>query len=155
MARYPGVVIGVVHDREDPLGLGRVRVKFPWLPNSQVSNWASVASFMSGPSRGSYFVPEEGDEVLVAFEQGRFENPYVVGSLWNGVDSPPVSDPDIRTIVTTSGHSVTLNDVAGSESIEIKSSGGLVVTMDDVTSSITMTGGGRSIKLANGQVEIA
>ena len=73
--KYPGVVIGVVADMEDPLGQGRIKLSFPWMADSQSSAWAPVAAPMAGSERGQWFMPEEGDEVLVAFEQGDFEHP--------------------------------------------------------------------------------
>src|SRR5437868_3604561 len=93
--RISGVVVGVVTNNQgDPDGLGRVKVKFPWLSNEEESFWARVAAPMAGKERGFYFLPEVEDEVLVAFEQGDVRFPYVVGSLWNGKDAPPAKNDD-------------------------------------------------------------
>src|SRR5713101_3452687 len=123
--RFYGVVVGVVTNNQDPENLHRVKVRFPWLSNDVdvESHWARVASPMAGNGRGAYFLPEVDDEVLVAFEHGSVNHPYVLGCLWNGKDTPPESNANgennYRTIKSRSGHVVRLNDAAGSETIEI------------------------------------
>jgi uncharacterized protein involved in type VI secretion and phage assembly len=118
-----GVVIGVVTNNKDPDGMHRVKVRLPWLGTEDESNWARVVTFMAGGKRGGYFLPEVDDEVLVAFEHGSLEHPYVLGSLWNGKDSPPESNSDgrndNRSIRSRSGHIVRLCDTDGGEMIEI------------------------------------
>jgi uncharacterized protein involved in type VI secretion and phage assembly len=122
--KIAGVVIGVVSKNKDEDGLGRVKVTFPWLSDSEESTWARVACFMAGEKRGALFLPEVGDEVLVAFEQGDRNRPYVIGALWNGKDKPPKTNDDgknnIRLIQSRSGHQIILDDTDGSEKIEIK-----------------------------------
>jgi uncharacterized protein involved in type VI secretion and phage assembly len=88
----PGVVVGVVTANDDPDQLGRVKVKFPWLADDYESWWARVAQLGAGPDRGAVWLPEVNDEVLIAFEHGDTRVPVVVGSLWNGVDKPPLGD---------------------------------------------------------------
>jgi uncharacterized protein involved in type VI secretion and phage assembly len=121
--RFYGVVVGVVTNNQDPENMHRVKVRFPWLSNDVESNWARVAASMAGNGRGAYFLPEVDDEVLMAFEHGRVDHPYVLGSLWNGKDTPPESNDNgennHRAIKSRSGHVVRLNDAAGSETIEI------------------------------------
>jgi uncharacterized protein involved in type VI secretion and phage assembly len=120
---FYGVVVGVVTNNKDPDGLHRVKVKFPWLDSQNESQRARVASPMAGPKRGLYFLPEVDDEVLVAFEHGSVDYPFVVGSLWNGKDGTPENNSDgrnnNRTIKSRSGHVIRLNDDSGSETIEI------------------------------------
>jgi len=85
-----GVTIGLVTNNDnDPDKLGRVKVKFPYLSDELESDWARVASIGGGPERGILFMPEVGDEVLVAFEHGDLRRPYVLGGLWNGKDKLP------------------------------------------------------------------
>lgn len=84
-----GVVIGIVTNNKDPDKLGRVKVKFPWLGDNVESFWARIAYPMNGKERGFWWIPEVDDEVLVAFEHGDANRPYVVGGLYNGVDKPP------------------------------------------------------------------
>ena len=93
-ARWPGVYPALVTDIVDPDGQGRVKVSLPWSPDGGGGGyqaWARLATLAGGPNRGSWFVPEHGDEVLVAFEAGDPRRPYVLGGLWNGSDTPPQS----------------------------------------------------------------
>ena len=121
--RIYGVVVGVVTNNQDPDGLGRVKVKFPWLSDEDESHWARVAAPMAGKDRGVFLLPEVEDEVLVAFEHGDPRFPYVVGALWNGQDTPPAKNDDgknnIRVIKSRSGHVIRLTDEDGKEKIEI------------------------------------
>jgi phage protein D len=82
------VAVGVVTNNEDPDGMGRVRIKYPTLDDQTEGWWARVASPSAGKDRGLLMMPIVGDEVLVAFEHGDLRRPYVVGSLWNGKDTP-------------------------------------------------------------------
>jgi uncharacterized protein involved in type VI secretion and phage assembly len=145
-----GVVVGIVKDIMDPGGLGRVKVDFPWLaeeseaasPDSgekrSHSYWARIATLMAGNGRGTFFIPEIGDEVLVAFEHGNINHPFVLGALWNKEDTPPETmDSDsknhIRAIHTRSGHVVTFDDNTQDKTaaIRIKSQGGHSLALDD------------------------
>jgi uncharacterized protein involved in type VI secretion and phage assembly len=141
--RFYGVVVGVVTNNQDPESMHRVKVRFPWLSNTVESNWARVAASMAGNGRGTYFLPEVDDEVLVAFEHGCVDHPYVLGCLWNGKDTPPESNDDgennHRTIKSRSGHIVRLNDAAGSETIEIiDKSGHNKIVVNTAENSITI-----------------
>jgi len=121
--RFYGVVVGIVTNNQDPDDLYRVKVRFPWLNQDHESNWARVATAMTGNSRGAYFLPEVDDEVLVAFEHGLIDQPYVIGSLWNGKDQPPESNQNgennHRAFKSRSGHIIRFNDQDGQETIEI------------------------------------
>jgi Rhs element Vgr protein len=85
--RFAGTVSALVTNNNDPDRLGRVKVRFPWLPTEE-SGWARIAVSFVG---AGFVLPEVDDEVLVAFENGDLEHPYVLGTLWNGVDRPPTS----------------------------------------------------------------
>ena len=130
-----GVVIGIVTNNQDPDGLGRVKVKFPWRGAADESYWARIATLMAGDQRGTYFLPEVGDELLVAFEAGDVGHPYVLGALWNGQEKPPESNSngnnDIRKIKSRSGHEIVLNDEQSKESVLIKTKAGHAITLDD------------------------
>lgn len=143
-SRVAGVVIGIVTNNQDPDGLGRVKVKFPWLSDADESGWARVAAPMAGKGRGIYFLPEVDDEVLVAFEHGDVRFPYVVGSLWNGKDAPPAKNDDgknnIRVIQSRSGHVIRLTDEDGQEKIEIvDKSGKNSLVLDTAQNTLTLT----------------
>ncbi len=143
-ARLFGVVVGTVTNNQDPDGLGRVKVKFPWLSDQDESTWARLAVPMAGNGRGTYFLPEVDDEVLVAFEQGDPRFPYVLGALWNGKDKPPADNADgknnLRVLRSRSGHTIRLNDEAGKETIEIiDKSGENKLVIDTASNAITLT----------------
>ncbi|MGH3991279.1 MAG: VgrG-related protein, partial [Pseudonocardiaceae bacterium] len=86
-----GLAPALVTDVRDPRKLGRVKVKFPWLADDYASGWARTVQIGAGSNRGAMILPEVGDEVLVGFEQGDFDNPYVLGGLYNGKDAPATS----------------------------------------------------------------
>ncbi|HTR14872.1 MAG TPA: phage baseplate assembly protein V [Roseiarcus sp.] len=144
VGRIYGVVVGVVTNNQDPDGLARVKVKFPWLSDGDESGWARVATLKAGNKRGFYFLPEVGDEVLVAFEHGDVRFPYVLGGLWNGSDAPPITNDDGKNnagiIQSRSGHVVKFNDEDGKETIEIvdKSQKNSIV-IDTSENTITVT----------------
>lgn len=122
--RVYGAVVGVVTSIDDVEGLGRVKVRFPWLKDDVESRWARLVSFMAGAERGAVFRPEVGDEVLVIFEQGDLRFPYVLGALWNGQDTMPSErgadgGNDIRLIKSRSGHTIVLDDTSGSEKVTV------------------------------------
>lgn len=156
MGKIHGVVTAQVVDRNDPEGQGRVKLSFPYLGGQNESYWAPVATPMSGGKTGVWFMPEVGTEVLAAFNQDDVAHPYVLGFLWNGQDAPPDSDPKNRIIVTPGGHTLRFEDTQGSEKIILKSSSGQVITLDDSGSgTITLQGGGRILKMADGMVQIS
>jgi phage protein D/phage baseplate assembly protein gpV len=133
------LVIGLVLDNEDPDGLGRVRIKLPGLSEDESGYWARVAAPMAGGGRGTFFLPEINDEVLVAFEQGDITRPYILGALWNTEDKPPETNPDVRLIKSRRGHSVRFDDTDGAEKIEIiDKSGENSVTLDTKGSTISI-----------------
>ncbi len=135
--RVNGIVTGIVTNNKDEEGLGRIKVKFPWLSEENETDWAKVMTFMAGKERGGFFLPEVGDEVLVAFEQGDINYPHVIGALWNNEDNPPETNSDgknnIRTIRSRSGHEIVFNDDDNSkqEKIEIHTRGGHKILLDD------------------------
>jgi uncharacterized protein involved in type VI secretion and phage assembly len=176
MRQIPGVVTGIVRNLEDPDGRGRILLEFPWLSESERSAWASVAAPMAGKGRGHFFMPEEDDEVLVAFDHGDFAHPFIVGFLWNGVDTPPESTHKNRVIVTPGGHTLRFEDSDGAKKVVLKSSGGHEIKLDDapegeqisirtnggqsivlsdVDHSIELRGGDRSLALRAGLVQIS
>lgn len=122
--RFYGVTVGIVTNNKDDDGLGRVKVKFPLLSDSDESYWARVLTLMAGNDRGVYFLPEVDDEVLVAFAHGDIESPYILGAVWNGKDKPPEKNDDgknnRRLIKSRSGHQIILDDTKDEEQIIIR-----------------------------------
>lgn len=151
MGKINGVVVGIVKSLKDEQNLGRVQVYFPWLSETNKSYWARIATLMAGAKRGSWFMPEIDDEVLVAFEHGDTQHPYIVGFLWNGVDKPPNQDinTSVRRIKTVSGHVIEFDDRNGNEDITIRTQGGHKIEMKDAApASVTITtNGGQTIEL--------
>ncbi|MBD3922431.1 phage tail protein [Paenibacillus sp. PR3] len=134
-SRMNGVAIAIVTNIQDPENMGRVKVKYPWHGGEDESYWARIATLMAGKERGTYFLPEVGDEVLVAFEMGNIQFPYVLGALWNGEDKPPQDGGDgknhIRQIKSRSGHELTFNDEDGKGSITLMTKSGHQIVLDD------------------------
>lgn len=152
MKSIDGVVIGIVTDVNDPDKLGRVRVEFPWLSDSNQTPWVRIATFMSGKARGSWFMPEVDDEALVAFDHGNIDHPYIIGFLWNGVDKPPNDDisTEVRRLRTVSGHVIEFDDRPGQERILIKTPAGNQMEYTDAPSAITIkTQMGNSITITD------
>jgi uncharacterized protein involved in type VI secretion and phage assembly len=110
-----GVSVAVVSANKDPDGLGRVRVRLPWKAPDE-SYWARIAVPMAGKDRGTWFLPEVGDEVLVAGDMDNAEHVFVIGGLWNGKEPPPATNADgkndIRMIRSRSGHEIVFDDGA-------------------------------------------
>jgi uncharacterized protein involved in type VI secretion and phage assembly len=132
-----GVSAGIVTNNKDPDGLARVKLKFPWLSDDNETDWVRIAFLAAGARRGSFFLPEVGDEVLVAFEHGDINSPYVIGTLWNAKDRPPETNGDgknnIRKITSRSGHEIVFDDNAEGkkEKLEIKTNAGHKIVLDD------------------------
>jgi len=133
--RSIGVSTGIVTSNRDEEGLGRVKVNLAWRGENDESHWARIAVPMGGNGRGMIFYPEVGDEVLIAFEQGDINCPYVIGALWNGKDLPPETNSDgknnIRKIKSRSGHELIFNDTEQQEKLEIKTKAGHTIILDD------------------------
>lgn len=153
--RWYGVSPAVVTDIEDPDGQGNIRVKLPWAPDSGGGQgfeaWARMATLFAGNSRGSWFLPDVGDEVLVAFEHGDPRRPYILGGLWNGQDSPPASADRQNTkkvLCSRSGVKITLDDTSGREMLKLETPGGQKITLQDGPGSVTIQdSNGNSVKL--------
>jgi uncharacterized protein involved in type VI secretion and phage assembly len=137
--RWYGVFPASVSDIKDPDGMGRVKITLPWSPDtgdSRYEVWARVATLMGGKDRGSWFIPDVSDEVLVSFEGGDPRRPYVVGGLWNGKDSPPESMDGAgnnfkKVLRSRKGVKVTLDDEDGQEKFIVETPGGQKITLQD------------------------
>lgn len=87
-----GVTIGTVTNIADPDGLNRVKITLPYLSDDNETDWARVVQLGAGQARGLHMMPEVGDEVLVAFEHGELQRPFVIGGLFNGRSKPANAD---------------------------------------------------------------
>ena len=162
-ARLFGVFSAVVTDVQDPDGQGRVRVRLPWVDEDDgdsATAWARLATMMAGADRGTWFVPEVDDEVLISFIAGDPRWPVVVGALWNGADGPPEamnSGNDLRSITTRSGHVLRFDDTSGATKVELLTTGGHTLRLDDAaggTITLSHTNGATIEIDASGKVSI-
>ena len=157
-----GVHVAIVRDNEDPEGLGRVRLEYPWRETTALSPWARIAVPMAGAERGTFFLPEPGDEVLVAFVGGDIDHPYVLGALWNGEDAPPAAnrdgENDDRVIASRAGHEVAFDDGEDGGHVRIETAGGhRIELVDDAgDEAITITNdAGTELELDGADVTIS
>lgn len=142
----PGMAVGVVTSNADPEQLARVKIRFPALSATVESAWAPVLSPMAGGDRGLQLLPEVGDTVLVAFEQGDVNRPFVLGGFWTAAQHPPQGDNPgnaVRLVRSRSGHVIRLDDTEGAERVEIvDKTGKNSITIDSVANKITVTSSG-------------
>jgi uncharacterized protein involved in type VI secretion and phage assembly len=160
--RFYGLYPAVVTDNQDPDNQGRVRIRLPWSPDNDgaaYENWARLATMMAGNNRGSWFIPDVDDEVLVGFEAGDPRRPYVVGMLWNGRDNPPEqmdSDNNLKTILSRAGIGITMDDTDGAVKLTLSTPGGHSLVFNDSNLSITATDTtGNTIKMDTGGISIS
>jgi uncharacterized protein involved in type VI secretion and phage assembly len=172
-----GVVTAKVTSLEDPEELGRVQVMYPWLPKYKsadlASNWARMAAPMGGKERGFYFLPEIDDEVLVSFEHGDVDRPFIVGVLWNKTDKPPAGTKNVladdkkkvnqRVLRSRSGHLIVLDDTEGEEQIIIQdktNKNNIMINSKENTLSIkaegdlTIEAGGKLVLKSTGDLSL-
>ena len=154
--RFYGAYPALVTDIVDPAGQARVKVKLPWSPDpdgAQYEAWARLATLMAGNNRGTFFVPDVDDEVLVIFLGGDPRQPCVTGALWNGTDSPPESmdgggQNNIKLIRSRNGVIVTLDDSDGQEQFIVETPGGQKITLKDGPGSVEIDdSNGNSLKM--------
>ena len=154
--RWYGAFPALVTDIVDPEGLGRVKIALPWSPDTagaRYETWARLATFMAGNNRGSWFIPDVDDEVLIVFEGGDPRRPYVIGSLWNGKDSPPESIDGAgknfkKVLRSRNGVKLTMDDTDGREQFILETPGGQKLTLKDGPGAVEIVdSNGNSIKM--------
>jgi uncharacterized protein involved in type VI secretion and phage assembly len=161
--RWYGVYPALVADIKDPDGQGRVKITLPWSPDTNGSRyeaWARLATFMAGNNRGSWFIPDIDDEVLVAFESGDPRRPYVLGAVWNGRDTPPGSmdgagNNFTKVLRSRNGVKITLDDQDGQEKFMVETPGGQKLTLKDGPGTVEIVdSNGNSVKLEPGGITV-
>lgn len=161
--RWYGVFPATVTDIKDPDGIGRVKVTLPWSADTgsdRYDTWARVATLMGGNNRGSWFVPDVDDEVLVSFEGGDVRRPFVLGGLWNGSDAPPESMDGggrnfKKVLRSRNGVKITLDDQDGQEKMILETPGGQKITMKDGPGAVEIVdSNGNSMKLETSGITI-
>lgn len=121
---WNGIVPARVVNHDDPKKMGRIQIQFFWQEDGS-THWARATSPHAGPDRGFMFLPEVGDEVAVAFEDGDPERPVILGSVWNGVQNAPREDfygadipaNDVKRLLTKSGNRMQMVDTSGKEAV--------------------------------------
>ena len=148
-AVYPATVL----QARDPRGLGRLQVSVSAFDQKV---WARRATLLAGERRGTWFVPDAGDEVLVAFEGGDARKPVVVGALWNAKERPPESNPE-RTLLRTQ-HGATIVFDNGVGALEVTDSNGNAVKLAPdgvtVTAAAKVKVSAAVVEIDAGQVEV-
>ncbi|MFS0519556.1 phage baseplate assembly protein V [Nostoc sp. UIC 10607] len=130
-----GVVVGEVKNNLDPQGLGRVQISLPHLCDANLSCWAAIATL----DKGTYFLPDVGDQVLVAFDRGDINKPYVLGALWNITNNPPDRNAGMnekKVIRTKSGMQILLDETPGNEKLVLQDKSGSAITMASSSGNI-------------------
>jgi uncharacterized protein involved in type VI secretion and phage assembly len=160
-----GLVIGVVSDLNDKLKLGRVKVTFPWLSDDYVSGWARVVQLGVGKDTGVLTLPTVGQEVLVGFELGHFDAPYILGTVANGKDKLPKPEVDLVDangtltgyhVYAPGGHLLSMIG-AGSGANQVKlatGDGKHSVLLDQKGASVAITAGGKVTIHGDGKITI-
>jgi phage protein D len=157
-------LVGIVTNNRDDKNMGRVKVKFPTLEDKE-SYWARMTTLGGGKDRGFDCLPEIDDEVLVAFEHGDINRPYIIGSVWNGKDNPPENVENsvtgkgkgkvrLRTFKTRVGHKMQFVDEDGGDGknkgIYLETQDKFKIKMDDTKQEIVLeTPGGLTITLSD------
>lgn len=145
--RIYGVTLAEVIDNLDSQRLGRVQLRLPWMP--EYEPWARVAVLQAGSGSGTFFIPQVGDEVLVAFNHGDVREPFVIGCLWNGQDTPPgesaADAANKRILRTPAGHEIVFDDLQNS--ITVTHSAGHSLTLENTQVKATTSGDAASITL--------
>ncbi len=152
---FHGAQLAIVEDLNDPDNRARVKVRL--LGSDGVADhdgpiWARVACPFAGDNRGTFFIPDVGDEVLVSFVQGDPRFPIVLGGLWNGSAQSPASISGgknyLKVIRSKNGVKLTLDDHDGQEKFIVETPGGQKVTLSDGPGSLALEdSNGNSIKL--------
>jgi uncharacterized protein involved in type VI secretion and phage assembly len=160
---FYGVYPALVVDIKDPASQGRVKVRLPWSPDGggqRYEAWARIATLMAGNDRGSWFIPDVDDEVLVAFAGGDVRTPFVLGGLWNGSDAPPqtmdgAGRNEVKKLRSRNGVMVTMEDKPGQERLVIETPGGQSVTLKDGPGAVEIVdSNGNSVKLETAGITV-
>ena len=155
MRQSNGLLPAVVTDNQDPDGLGRVKVRIPGVNDE---TWARVATLMAGSNRGTWFIPDVNDEVLVAFEEGTARDAYVLGGLWSNTNPPPAkmdTNNNKKLLRSRNGVKITLDDQSGQENFIVETPDGQRITLTDGPGSIEITdSNGNSVKLETSGISV-
>lgn len=136
---YPATVTAL---QGDPEGRQRIEVELPWLPpvgSGAPRAWATPVSPYADKDQGFQMLPEVGSTVVVGFQAGHLDHPYVLGAVWNGKAPAPekfVDDNPRRRIRTRSGSELEFDDTSGAVKVTLRTPGGHRLVMDDGQGSV-------------------
>lgn len=160
-----GLRVAIVTDNLDPEGLGRVKVRYPWLTGEHSSDWVRSVAVGGGAARGIEFLPEVDDEVLIGFEFGDINRPFNLGGLWNGKSPPPeTNDSDTlvdagkvhrRIIRSREGHEIILDDSGEKPGIRIKDKSGTMLSIDSEEGDLSVEVKGKAVLKVKGDITIS
>lgn len=150
--REAGPQTAIVKENFDKDGVGRIKVHFTWQKSSDMTPWVRITTAHAGNEKGMHFIPEVDEEVLVDFEGGDVEKPFVIGSVYHGGAKSGKEDKDntIKMIMTKSGNSLVFNDEEGSITIVDKKGSTIYIKGDDtieVTSKKKITVNSKDIEV--------
>jgi uncharacterized protein involved in type VI secretion and phage assembly len=157
-----GSHLAIVVSLDDPASANRVKIRLLSYQNAEGQDlelWARVVAPFAGGDRGTFFIPDVDDEVLVVFLQGDPRYPLVLGGLWSGANAAPASIDGGRNIVkrirSKNGIQITLEDNAGTESLRMETPGGQSVTLRDGPGAIVVEdSNGNSITLQTQSISV-
>jgi uncharacterized protein involved in type VI secretion and phage assembly len=159
--RYFGVYPALVTDIVDSKSLGRIQVRFPWLggDGTDVRAWATLLTPYADDDQGYEMLPSVGTQVVIAFEAGDLTRPYIVGSCWNGVESPPESpaQPNNKRLIKSRAKSLLeFDDTDGASKVTLSMQSGHKLVLDDSAQQVQLThANGCSVVMnAAGQIQI-
>lgn len=167
--RLFGLYPALVKDIVDPNGLGRIKVGFPWLGDagSDVAAWARLVTLYADDDQGWEILPAVGTEVIVGFEAGNIDRPYIVGAVWNGREALPeaaAAANNKRLLKTRAGSLFEFDDTDGAAKVTLSMQSGHKLVLDDVARQVTlhhsngceivMNTAGQVRVLANSTVEV-
>lgn len=157
--RYFGVYTAIVAETGDSAHPAEVRLRFDWFDPQMRTEWCRVCNLYAGNGYGAVWLPEQDDEVLVAFVQGDMRWPMVLGGLYNGVDKPPTARTgsiDQKLLRTKAGHEILFDDSDGQQRLRLRSQGGHQVDLDDAGQRLVITSkGGSTVTIDDGAASIS
>lgn len=150
-----GLFTAVVMENQDPDRIGRVKVQ---IPGTDEEIWARIATLMAGSDRGTWFIPDVNDEVLVGFEEGAVRRAYVLGALWSKASPPPekMSEGNYKKVIRSpNGVKITMDDDSGQEQFVVETPSGQKITLKDGPGLVEVTdSNGNSVQMGPSGIDV-
>ncbi len=142
---YFGIYAGIVEEIDDRDGRARIRVRLRWIADDYITEWVPVAQIYAGNGYGAYWIPESGDQVVIAFLRGQLRSPVVIGSLYSQKSLPKTargSGSDPKYFRTAGGHMLLMEDGKGRRIELVDGTGRNSVVIDSEANSIMVKAAG-------------